>query len=640
MLSVMFTPGASATEANLFELTLEELLDLQVTTASKRNQAVTDVPAPITVITAEDIRRSQAKDLSELLRRVPGLYVGRLHGGLKATSSRTAAERFANKLLVMVDGRSIYSPSFSGVMWEQQDIMLENVERVEVIRGPGGALWGANAVNGIINIITKNAADTQGGMVSGSISQNRYRGAMRYGFAADENTHVRIYGHGNNEDAGFAEMEAHDDWRQGRLGLRLDNITGNDRWQLQAEANKAIVGHQIGIPDGSAAPPSFQRTVIDDDRYTGGHILGRWERNNDDGDQVSLQLYWDYTRFDASTTEYRQHTFDVEFQQLLKLSDRQKLIWGLGYRGIDDEFSAGDVVRADPEERYTSLYSAFVQHEVDIVRDRLTLTSGLKSEYNDYTHDEWQPSLRLSYTPKERATVWLGWSRAARTPSRVNNDVIFRNRAIPPATFVEVFGSENFESEYVDAFEAGTRLLLNEEVSFDLAVYYHDYDNLRTFEQTAPVNFVAGNEMHGAAYGAELMFTWRPTPKQSYYLAYAYTGSNFDLLSGSLDGSSADGEDERFPHNQVFIAADWQVTPTLDAGINVTYVDNLESGEIGARVDLDVRLIWRPVDDLEVALVGRNLTDPSHAEYGSQRLFRSETTEVRRSVTLTVTKRF
>jgi iron complex outermembrane receptor protein len=633
-----------AGQEELFDLGLEELLAIEVTTANKRLQPVGEIPAAVTVITAEDIRRSRAQDLPELLQRVPGFHVGRIHGGLKAIGARTNAIRLSNKLLVLIDGRSVYTPVFSGVYWEQQHIMLQNIERIEVIRGPGGALWGANAVNGIVNVITKDAADTLGGLVTGSVGSDRRSTAFRYGTSINDDVDLRLYANGLDEDAGVFYGGSNDDWRQWRFGARADGRGDDLRWTLEAEVSQTTQGAVNRIPDAGANFPSFE--VITDDENTAAHVLGRLVHTCDNGDELTLQGYWDFTETDPQTGLYRQHTFDLDVQRHMRLGERQELVVGLGYRLIMDDVDSGEVVRMMPEQRRLNWYSAFAQHELELIDDLLKLTSGLKAEYNDYTHDEWQPSVRLSYTPREHLTLWFGWSRAARTPSRFENDVLFRQLALNnTGDYLEFYGSEDFESEYLHAWEGGVRCLPDESLMVDLAVYYHDYDNQRTFERVGnsfpdSFRFVADNRMHGEAYGAELSLIWRPTARQRYYLAYTYAEAQFHLDSDSFDaGISENGENE-FPHHQVFLAADWELTKKLDFGVNVRYVDNAVAEGLGSRVHLDARVAWRPLENLELAVVGQSLLDPSHPEFGVLPTISSETTEERRSISATLSWTF
>jgi iron complex outermembrane receptor protein len=406
-------------EAHALEMSLEELLDVQVTSVSKRPQSLSDAAAAVFVITNEDLRRSGVRNIPDALRMVPGINVARIGSNKWAVTARGFNGRFANKLLVLVDGRTVYSPTFSGVYWEALDLMLEDVERIEVIRGPGATLWGANAVNGVINIITRHAADSQRGLVSAGVgSEERGFAAARYGARLAEGTYGRLYAKAFERDA-FAfpgGRGAGDGWQALRGGFRVDSqFSGQDGLTLEGDIHSADIDQQIVLPQ-LAAP--FVRQVADTASVAQGNIMVRWDHTASADSGWTLQAYYDHFARDEVFLDERRDTFDLELTYRV-VSDRlHSVVWGSGYRLTRDEFDPTPIVDVVPDSRTDQLFSAFVQDQIELVDDRLWLTLGSKFEHNDYTGFELQPSARLGWTLDARNKLWASISRAVRTPSR------------------------------------------------------------------------------------------------------------------------------------------------------------------------------------------------------------------------------
>ncbi len=647
--------GSEPFPRDLTSLSLEELMeiDVTVTSVSKKTQKLSEAAAAVFVITQEDIRRSGATTIPEVLRMVPGLQVARIDANKWAISSRGFNGRFSNKLLVLIDGRSVYTPLFSGVFWDMQDLVLEDVERIEVIRGPGATLWGANAVNGVINIITKKARDTQGGLlVTGAGTEERGFGTLRYGSKAGEDAYWRIYIKYFNRDNSVtsAGEEAADSWDVVRAGFRVDwDGTARDSLTLQGDIFDGESGVTYTAP---TLTPPYSVTASDDTNIGGGNLIFRWRHTFTPSSEFALQLYYDRTEIKYAVIGENRDTFDIDFQHRFPLGGIHDILWGLGYRFTKDDITNSFYISLDPQSRSDNLYSAFVQDEVRLVENRLYFTAGSKFEYNNYTGFEVQPSARLLWTPDEKQSVWTAVSRAVRTPSRADDDIRINQKVLPgpPLTIAAVLGDRSFESEDLLAFELGYRIRPVERLSFDIAAFYNIYDNLRTLErgqtftETTPapshvvVPSVANNMMDGETYGVEAVVDWLALDWWELQLAYTYLRIKLRLEDISTDTTSTGAEGES-PRNQVSLRSSMDIRKDLDLDMHLRYVDDLPGLGIPGYLALDVRLGWRPVKDLEVSVTGQNLFDNSHPEFVPE-LINILHTEVERSVYGKITWRF
>ncbi len=650
-------PEAGA-PANLMSLSLEELIDVRITSVAKKDQKLSEAAAAVFVITADDIRRSGVTSLAEALRMVPGLEVARINSGSWAVSARGASSRFANKLLVLVDGRTVYTPLFSGVFWDSQDILLEDIERVEVIRGPGASLWGANAVNGVINVITKSAAGTLGGLVSASAG-NVERGslAVRYGGEIDAQTRVRAYAKAAEQarsTALVAGTDTTDDWNRYRAGMRADRGEGADTFSLQAEAYRSQVGDQITF--GMLAPP-YARKEDSPLKNEGAHLLGLWRRQLAADADVSLQFYVDHSRIDYFGAVDHRGTFDIEFQHGLRIAGAHDLNWGLGYRFTSDRFdprrpSPDDPltsVTLDPDNHRLNLWSLFVQDDMTLVPDRLHLIAGGRVEHNEFTGVEFQPNVRIAWTPDRSHTLWAAVSRAVRSPSIIEVDSRVRTNVLPPGTesnpgplpiLLDVRGSRDYVSEVLVGIEAGYRTRVSPTLSIDAAAYANRYRDLRVTRTGTPA-FVPGaipslvvpvdfmNSNTGRIAGAELAVDWRPMPRWRLQGAYTYTRTRLDTPPDSVSAS----DESDTPTHQLSLRSAHALRTDLDLDLWLRQVGRLrkEQVTIPRYTALDVRLAWRARRDLELALVGQNLLDRQHPEFVSDFLASTQT-QVRRSV--------
>jgi iron complex outermembrane receptor protein len=640
-------------------LSMEDLMNLQVTSVSKRTQKVADAAAAVFVITQEDIRRSGATSIPEALRLVPGLEVARIDQNKWAIASRGFNGRFDNKLLVLIDGRSVYTPLFSGVYWNVQDVMLEDIDRIEVIRGPGATLWGANAVNGVINIITKKAKDTQSALVTaGAGTEERASGSARYGGTIGK-TAYRVYGKYFNWGPSEypSGMTAHDGWDALRGGFRADwTPRGTDSLTLQGDIYQSKYGETLTVPSLNAP---YSNTFPNQGNYSGGNILGRWNHSSE-GSSTTLQMYYDNTTIaDNSLFVDHQNIFDLDFQQGFHVGDSQQFVWGLGYRSIRDRNDSSFSVSLQPNQVTLNHFSAFLQDEISLVNNRLRLTFGSKFEHNDFTGFEVQPNARLLWTLTPNQSIWTAVSRAVRTPALTEEGLRLNSSVIPPATppnptpfpaIVTVFGSHQFQSEDLLAYEVGYRVQATSSFSADIATFYNSYSNLRTAEPGAPflegspvptdlvVPFVAANKMSGGTYGLELFADWKVVPKWRLVGSYSYLQMNIRKNSDSLD-PTPDLPNGSSPRHQWYVRSSIDLPKHFEDDTTLRFVDHLSSLNIPSYYSLDAHLGWRPVSSFELSIGGQNLLNNKHLEFIPD-FINTAPTEVKRTVYGSMTFRF
>lgn len=584
----------------LKQLTLEELLDVDVTLPLRRPERVSEAAAAVTVLTSEDIRRGGALNLAETLRFAPGLFVGRLSASSWVISARGFASTSSNKLLVMLDGRTVYSPLFSGVFWDVQDTFLLDLDRIEVIRGPGATLWGSNAVNGVINVVSRTAAETQGGLVSVSGgAEERLSGSARYGGRVGSGFY-RIYGkYFDRDDARQANGSPAKDWQKfGQGGFRLDFGTAD---------HSAVV-----IQGDLYASRAGLLNRASDLESAGANILARWSRQFAPGNQLQAQFYYDRTSR-MVPEQFREHrgTYDFDLQHRFRPAPRHALGWGVGYRASRDDTEPTVLLFFDPEDRTTHLVSAFAQDEITLSRD-WTLTVGSKFEHNVYTGVEVQPTARLRWTPQTRQTVWGAVSRAVRLPTRLDTDVRVTN-----AGRVTIAGNPAFESETVVAYEGGYRVAPVSGLALDMAVFHQRYDDLRTQEApTDPGPVLLGNGLNVRSSGLELIARAQPRANLTVTGSYAYLTKRL-----SLDPSSRDiprGTTEAVdPAHQIL----GQIRVTLPAGLELDgytrWISELPGPGTPAYTEATIRAGWRINNRFEVSIVGRDLLHDAHLEFVS-----------------------
>ncbi len=654
----------AADDDPFFGLNLKEVLNLEITSVSKKPQTVSQAAAAVFVITADDIRRSGAGTIPDALRLAPGIQVGQISSNAWAVSARGFDGRFTNKLLVLMDGRSVYTPTFSGVYWDVQDTVMADIERIEVIRGPGASLWGANAVNGVINIITKSAAATEGGLVvAGAGDEEQVDASIRFGGKFGDLGYWRAYAKGFERDGSVVKAsgaDGDDAWRQKRVGFRADlTPSARDAVTVQGDYYDGRSGQSAQL--NFLAPP-FNVITGTTQTLSGGNLLGRWQRDLSATDSFTLQAYLDHTERDwpALTNESRD-TYDLDFQYRTRRFERHDLVFGAGYRLSRDHMGVSDTALPVGTQQYATfsqtvsnraLLSAFVQDDIVLAPERLILTLGAKLEKNDYTGVEAQPNARLLWTPTEATTLWAAAAKAVRTPSRVDQDSVQVNQTVlPPRSERNPFGSPvllqgsgTVGTESLIAYEVGWKQRLTPTLSTDLALYYNDYDKLRSGRFAAPVCLVAGmpvsllacavgspgsyalqplyagNESEARSHGFEISADWRPLRQLRFQGSWSQlnltTWKPENVFGTDLEGSA--------PKRQILLRAAWNPRADTDVDIWLRRVGELPKATEGIRIpaytELTLRLAWRPTRNLELALIGRNLLNARHQEFASELL--------------------
>jgi iron complex outermembrane recepter protein len=621
--------GFAAQEQNtlpvLKELSLEQLMDLEVTSVAKKEQRLGETAAAIYVITQEEIRRSGVTSIPEALRLAPGVQVNRIDSNKWSIGVRGFASRLSRSVLVLIDGRSVYNPLFAGVYWEVQDTLMEDIDRIEVIRGPGGTLWGANAVNGVINIITKNATETHGLLATaGGGSEEKTFGGLRYGGKIGDDFSYRVYGKGFVRDAEYTpHVSDFDGWHMGQGGFRTDwNLNKNNSLTVQGDIYAGKSG-QRGAISNLTAP--FLTVVQKDADFSGMNLLGRWTRALSEKSNLVVQVYYDRTFRREPIFQEDRNTFDFDLQHRFQIIDHHELIWGLGYRYSKGDTESVPAIVFTPPNRSDHLFSAFLQDEIMLVENRLRLTIGSKFEHNDYSGFEVQPSARLLWTPAERHYVWASVSRAVRTPSRVEHDLLL-TAAVNPAVplFARVIRNKNFEAEKVLAYELGYRVQATDRLSVDLAAFHNRYNDMLSLEGGSSFieppghtifPFAIDNNVKADVYGIEVATDWRWLDWWRWRFSYAYQQLNLRKKRGSTDISTEASTEGSTPHNQIGLLSfiDLPANAQLDGVFR--YVDNLPSQKVGRYFNFDLRLSWHANKNLELSVVGQNLLAGHHAEW-------------------------
>jgi iron complex outermembrane receptor protein len=629
-------------------MSLEDLMKLEVTSVSKTPQRLFDTPSAIYSISNEEIRRSGLQTLPEVLRLAPGVGVAQADANKWAITTRGFNDYYSNKQLVLIDGRSIYTPNFSGVFWDQQDILMEDVERVEVIRGPGASIWGANAVNGTINVISKTAKETQGGYLSVSAGNHDLpRTALRYGDKIGQNLYYRVYGTWNNTESYPNSVSGYgaDDWSNSRLGTRFDwDLSENDLVTVSAEYFRVHDGTSQTNPIDLNNLTPLQRFALlstglnthfnDSGDSQGGHFLAKWTHDEDVDTHTTLQAYYDtseVTKLVEFGTDNK--TMDVEFTQTALLFDSNKIITGGGYRWISAYVRPGPTIRTENEIGDDHQFNYFVQDEIAVVPDKLFITLGTKLEHFINTGFEVEPTFKLLGKPTENQTLWGSVSRAVRTPAiyDTNSVIHYKNINVGVPAELIYFGNKDFKSESLLAFEGGYRIEPTASVYVDTTVFYNIYDDLRTgtFPMVGPnpdptpfppVPTAIGqlvNNKHGASWGGETSVTY--TPLDNWKLIGSYSFNRIDLNAdfNSIETAGKTAPTLQDPQHKFQIRSQLDLPHNVMLDGAVYYTDKLASGNAPSYVRLDLRLAWKPTAACELSLVGQNLTDPQHKEFGS-----------------------
>jgi iron complex outermembrane receptor protein len=589
----------TATGGSVGELSLEELANLEVTSVSRRAESLAGAPASIFVITAEDIRRSGVTNLAEALRLAPNLQVARIDAGQYAISARGFNGLAANKLLVLVDRRTIYTPLFSGVFWDQQDVLVEDIERIEIISGPGATLWGANAVNGVINITTRSARDTHGSLAAVGLGNRQQAAALRYGDALGDSGHFRMYGKVTNFEH---------DWRadgnpvrDGRAwfqaGFRTDWGDARDGFTLQGDAYR-VRSEDRGLGAGGIA--------IGRAELSGLNVLANWVRRLSGSSEFRLQGYFDHARREERILfQPESNLLDVEFQHGMS-HGAHRLVWGSGYRHGRDDVQDGFLVGFRPTQRAQDWVNLYVQDDVRL-SEKLELTAGVRLDRNDYTGWEYQPDARLAWKPSAERLVWGAVSRAVRAPARFDRDVI--------RPLGGVFGGPTFASEVANVIQIGYRARTASVLTWSATAFRHEWDNLRS--ATAPPVFFE-NKIEGPAYGLEGWATWQILSEWRFSGGLTLLRKDLRLEPDSTDLlGSRNPQLSNDPREQWMLRSSLTPWTNHDIDATVRRVGELPNPVVPAYTAVDVRYAWRARPDLEVSLVGQNLFDRRHPEFNA-----------------------
>ena len=596
-------PAATGFEGDdLFELSLEELIDVQVISVAGVEQDWFLTPAAITVVTGEQLRRSGLTTLAEALRLVPGVHVGRVDSRQWAVTARGFSDLFSNKLQVVIDGRVVYNELFGGVFWDVQNPLLEDIDRIEVIRGPGATLWGANAVNGVVNVISKSTADTIGTYAGGG-GGNEERGfaELRHGGSLGENASYRVWGSWALRDSTKRKdngRQRPDDWSIGTGGVQLEHQGDNGLelfFQGQAHSSNSL-GQALPGPNGSS--------IQGESKTDGGHVMARVSRDEGELGRWMVQAYYDVeSRRGFNGFDDRRDTYDVDFRHQVSLFGRHELLWGAGYRHRRSRTEPSVSLALDPKNRRTNLGAGFIQDTVTLVDERLFLMLGSKFEHNDFTGFEIQPSGRLWWTPNERTTFWTAISRPVRTPSLVEEDLIF---VAGPMTSVR--GNRSLDAEKLLAYELGARTQLTPALMLDLTAFLNDHDDLIRGALVLGSDETFENVGSAYGYGVELSVAWQAMSRlrlEGSYTFYQLDGRK--SATSEIEGGS--------PKHQAQIHSHLELFESLDFEGALYYVGPVSRfGGIDYYFRLDLGLLWKPHDRIELAIFGQNLTG-DHVEY-------------------------
>jgi iron complex outermembrane receptor protein len=649
---------AHSGENEFLDMDITELMQVTITSVAKKPQNLSKTPAAVYVITQEDLRRTGVTTIPEALRMAPGVQVARISSSKWAVTARGLNGLFANKLLVMVDGRTVYSPTFSGTYWDMQNPLLEDIDRIEVIRGPGATVWGANAVNGVINIITKDSGDTIGGLVAvGAGTNETGMAGMRYGGRLSEVTTGRIYLKYNERDSGTMWLDgsdAYDSWNNLNLGFRLDGQLDGSSWTLQGDVYRNDEDQRLE-PFITEEPP-FVSTRLDNVDASGWNVLGRYQKELRHDSSLTLQMYYDSADREEGIGSQYHNTLDLDMHYQTAIGKRHELMFGLGYRVIDSEFTSSLMASIDSDDRKDKLFSGFIQDAISLVPEKLWLTVGTKWEHNNFTGNEVQPTARLLWNVSDSQVLWTSISRAVRTPSQFEWDgQIFTGLVLPgnpPELVTTVLrGSSLLTSEEVIAYEAGYRLFPASKMSFDVSLFYNDYSDL-VATVIDPQFMTAGslvltNGISGYSYGAEVVMKYQLENWLGLGLTYMFSNASFEAEAGMYDIGSSLVYENSSPQHQISLQATTDIRDNLQLNVWLRYVGELEmasafAGSIGLEIDdyleCDVNLRWRLRDDFELQLVGQNLLQSEHLEFSQE--FFAFPVEVERGVYLKALYRF
>lgn len=605
----------------LADLSLEQLGDVVITSLSRQEEPLSKAPASVYIISASDIHRSGAHDLPQALRLAPNLQVAQVDARNYAITARGYNSPFENKLLVLIDGRTIYNPLFSGVFWDVQDVVMEDIERIEVISGPGATIWGANAVNGVINIITRSARDSQGALLSGVAGEHAQYGTLRYGGALGGGGYYRVYGKyaGAEDTENAAGKSTHTGWHRSRTGFRADWEQQRGGLTVSGDAYQGTL-HQINTKD-----------IL----VSGANLLGRLTRKLANNADLQVEVIADHTeRNQPLAFAERLDILQVEAQHSVRLGQRHNLAWGGGYRYAWDRVDNGPVFGFLPPDLRLHWGNLFAQDEITL-SPTVRLTAGLKAEHNNYTGMEYLPSARLAWTPDSNRLVWASLSRSVRAPSRTDRDFFAPSKPLIVAgkPFFVYGGGPDFQSEVARVLELGYRAQPHPNWSYSATAFYGRYDGLRTLESQPGGTRLFSNMADGHTRGVELWGLWQAQPRWRLTGGLVVQHVDTRLHPDSHDVGGIVTND---PKRHWTLRSSYDVSDHSQFDVTWRYTSQLPSPVVPAWYDADVQWLWRPRPAVELALVGQNLVHARHVEYGAV----PTRSVIERGVLLTLTLRF
>ena len=612
---------------DLTAVSLEDLMNTKVTSVSRRQQSIADSAAAVSVLTSEDIRRSGASSIPELLRHVIGLDVARVNATNWAVSARGFNSSFANKMLVLIDGRTVYDPFFGGVFWDIQDTLLEDVDRIEVIRGPGASVWGANAVNGVINIITKKTVDTQGGLLVASAGNvERGSGAVRYGGTIGQKTQYRIFSKYSDVNANDVDRlgPSDDNLSMLRAGFRIDSAL-NSRNQLTVSGEfysgqdnsvwqQAVIGQPIAL--------QYQNPT----NLLGGFGLGEWKHAFSNGSDSILRVYYEKHQRSGLDIDLQRDTYDVDFQHNFSVGSRQQITWGLGYR-----YSADQTIATDkglvllPASDTNAMGNGFVEDTISFLDSRFKLAVGAKVERSGFSNLELQPRISGIFKFNRRHSVWAAISRASRTPDRADIGVQADVLGIAPSPLpglVRVFGSSHVDSEHVAAYEAGYRWQHSKLFSLDAASFYNRYagvvgavPGIPSVQQVPTlyvlVPTIETNLFNGPSYGGEVQSHWVLTDRWRFNANYAFLRVSLKAPGNSqMAPSNSDS-----PRHTFLADSSFQVNRRIETNVFLRAMSSTPGAGGPAYAQLGARIGWHLSESSEFSIVGEDLLHQTKPEF-------------------------
>jgi iron complex outermembrane receptor protein len=633
MLACCPLPAWSQLETtDLTARSLEDLMNIEVTSVSKTKQTLSHTAAAVFVISPEDIARSGATNIPDLLRMVPGVDVAEINANTWAVSVRGFNARFSNELLVMVDGRPVYTQTFGGVFWDVLELPMEDIERIEVIRGPGGSIWGANAVNGVINIITKKTSETLGGLVVvGGGNTDQGFGTTQYGGRAGDQTDYRVYTEYSNQAhlPSPGGQDGGDGWHLFQGGFRTDSVfSPKDTLTFQGDIYTGREGSPtVEFPSVTATAAQNIEVLAN---LSGGFIQGIWDHTSSADSDTSLKASYDRYKLNDILGEHR-GTLDIDFQDHFSGWTRQNIVWGLTYRYSASDSHGGLTVSLIPADLATQLFGSFVQDEITIVPEKFYLTVGAKLEHNYYTGLDFMPSARVAWVPTQHHTLWAAVSKAERTPTSIDTSIRsdlsgFTGAGGVPA-LVELIGNPHFKNEGLVAYEAGYRTTVLKELSIDFTAYYNDYNNQGTTEPAAPffvntpapphlvVPLTNENLMHGETQGVEVAVNWQPIHRWTLSPGYAFEEIHMHLAPTSLDTTSVSQAQGSSPDHSAQLRSHYELAHGLSWDASVFFVDRLANPVERAYTRLDSGLSWQFAEGATLGIFGQNLLGDTHAEF-------------------------